>query len=65
MSETRRDNLAAAGAAEAAAGGIRSYEDLKAMLSAGATRIGASASVRILQEAAGAPVEPAAAAARY
>ena len=48
-----------------AAGGIRSYEDLKAMLSAGATRIGASASVRILQEAAGAPVEPALAAARY
>jgi len=48
-----------------AAGGIRSYEDVKAMLSAGATRIGASASVRILQEAAGAPVEPALAAARY
>lgn len=53
-----------------AAGGIRSYEDVKAMLSAGATRIGASASVRILQEAAGAPgsgapVESAAAAARY
>jgi len=48
-----------------AAGGIRSYEDLKAMLSAGATRIGASASVRILQEAAGAPGEPALAAARY
>jgi len=44
-----------------AAGGIRSYEDLKAMLSAGATRIGASASVRILQEAAGAPAEPVAA----
>jgi len=41
-----------------AAGGIRSYEDLKAMLSAGATRIGASASVRILQEAAGTPAEP-------
>ena len=36
-----------------AAGGIRSYEDLKAMLSAGATRIGASASVKILQQAAG------------
>jgi len=53
-----------------AAGGIRSYEDLKAMLSAGATRIGASASVRILQEVAGAPgsgapVETALAAARY
>jgi deoxyribose-phosphate aldolase len=36
-----------------AAGGIRSYEDLKAMLSAGATRIGASVSVKILQQAAG------------
>jgi len=41
-----------------AAGGIRSYQELKAMLSAGATRIGASASVRILQEAAGQPAEP-------
>ena len=48
-----------------AAGGIRSYQELKAMLSAGATRIGASASVRILQEAASAPGEPALAAARY
>lgn len=37
-----------------AAGGIRSYEDLKKMLSAGATRIGASASVKILREASGA-----------
>lgn len=34
-----------------AAGGIRSLEDLKKMVSAGATRIGASASVRILEEA--------------
>jgi len=34
-----------------AAGGIRSYEDAKAMVAAGATRIGASASVKILQEA--------------
>lgn len=46
-----------------AAGGIRSYDDLQKMLSAGATRIGASASVKILQEAAGAlpagpPPEP-------
>ena len=48
-----------------AAGGIRSYEDLKAMLSAGATRIGASASVRILQEAAGARPEQAPVAVRY
>lgn len=36
-----------------AAGGIRTYEDLKKMVSAGATRIGASASVKILEEAHG------------
>ncbi len=35
-----------------AAGGIRTYEDLKKMVAAGATRIGASASVKILQQAA-------------
>jgi deoxyribose-phosphate aldolase len=34
-----------------AAGGIRSYEDVRAMVAAGATRIGASAGVRIVQEA--------------
>ena len=34
-----------------AAGGIRTYEDLKAMTAAGATRIGASASVKIVQSA--------------
>jgi len=33
-----------------AAGGIRSYEDAKKMIKAGATRIGASAGVKILQE---------------
>jgi deoxyribose-phosphate aldolase len=38
-----------------AAGGIRSLEDFKKMVSAGATRIGASASVRILEEARGRP----------
>jgi deoxyribose-phosphate aldolase len=38
-----------------AAGGIRTLEDLKKMVSAGATRIGASASVRILEEARGVP----------
>lgn len=37
-----------------AAGGIRNLEDLKKMVGAGATRIGASASVRILEEARGA-----------
>lgn len=36
-----------------AAGGIRSYEDVKAMLAAGATRIGASAGVAIVKEAKG------------
>ncbi len=34
-----------------AAGGIKSYEDAQAMVAAGATRIGASAGVQILQEA--------------
>ena len=42
-----------------AAGGIRGYEDLQKMLAAGATRIGASASVKIMREAAGeAPPAP-------
>ncbi len=36
-----------------AAGGIRSYEDVKAMIQAGATRIGASAGVQIIKEAKG------------
>ena len=50
-----------------AAGGIRTYEDLQKMVQAGATRIGASASVKIVQQAAGVPVESAApaAATRY
>jgi deoxyribose-phosphate aldolase len=34
-----------------AAGGIGSYEEAKAMVAAGATRIGASAGVKILQQA--------------
>jgi deoxyribose-phosphate aldolase len=34
-----------------AAGGVRTLEDLKKMVSAGATRIGASASVKIMEEA--------------
>jgi len=45
-----------------AAGGIRTYEDLKKMVGAGATRIGASASVRILEEAVAAAVPNTAAA---
>ena len=36
-----------------AAGGIRSYEAAKSMVEAGATRIGASAGVKIVQEARG------------
>jgi deoxyribose-phosphate aldolase len=37
-----------------AAGGVRNLEDLKKMVSAGATRIGASASVKIMEQAAAA-----------
>ena len=37
-----------------AAGGIRSFEDFRAMMAAGATRIGASAGVEILRQAAAA-----------
>lgn len=36
-----------------ASGGIRTLEDLKAMVAAGATRVGASASVRIIEATAG------------
>jgi deoxyribose-phosphate aldolase len=36
-----------------AAGGIRSFEDAQAMIAAGATRIGASAGVKIVQQAQG------------
>ena len=35
-----------------AAGGVRTFEDLKKLVAAGATRIGASASVKIMEEAA-------------
>ena len=38
-----------------AAGGIRSLEDLHTMVKAGATRVGASASVKIMEQAAEAP----------
>ncbi|HUK31287.1 MAG TPA: deoxyribose-phosphate aldolase [Candidatus Acidoferrum sp.] len=38
-----------------ASGGIRSYEDMQKMVSAGATRIGASASVKIVEQACGGP----------
>ena len=42
-----------------AAGGVRSLEDVKKMVAAGATRIGASASVKIIEQARGAAVQPA------
>jgi deoxyribose-phosphate aldolase len=42
-----------------AAGGVRSLDDLKKMVCAGATRIGASASVKIMEQAAGQAAPPA------
>jgi deoxyribose-phosphate aldolase len=45
-----------------AAGGVRSLDDLKKMVCAGATRIGASASVKIMEQAGGAATVPAPAA---
>jgi deoxyribose-phosphate aldolase len=36
-----------------AAGGVRDYDGLKAMVAAGATRVGASAGVKIVQESEG------------
>jgi deoxyribose-phosphate aldolase len=42
-----------------AAGGVRSFDDLKKMVCAGATRIGASASVKIMEQASGASSIPA------
>jgi deoxyribose-phosphate aldolase len=36
-----------------ASGGVRTFDDLKTMVCAGATRIGASASVKIMEQAAG------------
>lgn len=43
-----------------AAGGVRDLEGLKAMVAAGATRVGASAGVKIVQQARGAKPAPAA-----
>ena len=42
-----------------AAGGVKDLDALKAMVAAGATRIGASAGVRIVQESKGGPKGPA------
>ena len=36
-----------------AAGGVRDYQSMKTLVEAGATRVGASAGVKILQEARG------------
>ncbi len=49
MAETVRDTRMGV----KAAGGIRSYEDAQTMIRAGATRLGASAGVRIVREAQG------------
>jgi len=38
-----------------ASGGVRTLDDLKKMVCAGATRIGASASVKIMEQAKGSP----------
>lgn len=48
-----------------AAGGVRSYADAKTMIAAGATRLGASAGVRIVKEAAGSKVDTAVSPAGY
>jgi len=40
-----------AGIGVKAAGGIKSYEDAQKMVSAGATRLGASAGIKIVHEA--------------
>jgi deoxyribose-phosphate aldolase len=41
-----------------AAGGVRDLEGLRAMVAAGATRVGASAGVKIVQEASGGKPAP-------
>jgi deoxyribose-phosphate aldolase len=41
-----------------AAGGVRDLESLQAMVAAGATRVGASAGVKILQQARGQTPQP-------
>ena len=48
-----------------AAGGVRDFAGLEAMVAAGATRIGASAGVRIVQQAKGGAAPAAGAASGY
>jgi len=55
------DAVRGAGMGVKAAGGIRSFADAEAMIRAGATRLGASAGVRIVQESRGVTVAEAAA----
>lgn len=45
--------VAGSGIGVKASGGVRTFDDLKKMVCAGATRIGASASVKIMEQAAG------------
>jgi len=52
--------VAGTGMGVKASGGIRSFEDAKKMIEAGATRIGASAGVKIVKEAQGSPAPAAA-----
>ena len=47
------ESVRGAGMGVKASGGIRSYEDVRKMVKAGATRIGASAGVQIMKEAKG------------
>jgi len=42
-----------------ASGGVRTFDDVKKMVCAGATRIGASASVKIMEQAVGSALPPA------
>jgi deoxyribose-phosphate aldolase len=48
-----------------AAGGVKDYEGLKAMVAAGASRVGASAGVRIVRESQGVALAPAGAPSGY
>jgi deoxyribose-phosphate aldolase len=57
--------IVGAGMGVKAAGGVRDLEGLKAMLAAGATRVGASAGVKIVQEASGRKPQSAAAGGGY
>ena len=55
-------SVAGTGMGVKASGGIRSYADAQKMIEAGATRIGASAGIKIVKEAQGAPAAPSGAA---